>query len=658
MGFMDKTTVSVDIGGTFTDIVILQNNKILKKLKVPTTPRNPEIGVVNGVKDSGVNFIVDFVHATTIATNTLLGQFGMKLPRVALITTKGFRDVIEIGRQNRPSLYDLELTRPRTIVPRQLRFELDERTDFTGKILKSVEKNDVSRLIEKIRKFKPESVAISFLHSYLNDHNEEVARNELSREFRYVSVSSSVAPEPREYERTSTTVINGALMPVVSEYLSKLRDNLTSFGSPPISVMSNSGGLIDEEEAVINPVAVIESGPAAGVVAAAIVAGKLGISRIISFDMGGTTAKAGTVTDGRIEITSEYEVGGKSHYGRMIKGSGYPVRYPFVDLAEVSAGGGTVIWLDSAGGMNIGPMSAGSDPGPVAYNRGGKLPTITDANLVLGILNEKMSGSNFTLRKDLAMKALGKLGDPVDVALKALKLVDLEMSRAIRMVTVERGIDPSEYTIFAFGGAGPQHAARIAQEMGLGNAVIPPDPGVFSALGLLNSDWKYEMRKSFPEDVQKDFRELEEALESRFRTKEFDLYADCRYAGQGSEITVKVSLPDRKKIVDEFIKLHREAYGFTLEREVEIFMIRAFGIERREKPAVEVVAKGIISTGYRKVYSKKGFIDVPVYQRSQLPPGTIIEGLALVDEPGSTTYIPENWTAEVGKIGELNLKVR
>ena len=658
MGFMDKTTVSVDIGGTFTDIVILQNNKILKKLKVPTTPRNPEIGVVNGVKDSGVNFIVDFVHATTIATNTLLGQFGMKLPRVALITTKGFRDVIEIGRQNRPSLYDLEFTRPRTIVPRQLRFELDERTDFTGKILKSVEKNDVSRLIEKIRKFKPESVAISFLHSYLNDHNEEVARNELSREFRYVSVSSSVAPEPREYERTSTTVINGALMPVVSEYLSKLRDNLTSFGSPPISVMSNSGGLIDEEEAVINPVAVIESGPAAGVVAAAIVAGKLGISRIISFDMGGTTAKAGTVTDGRIEITSEYEVGGKSHYGRMIKGSGYPVRYPFVDLAEVSAGGGTVIWLDSAGGMNIGPMSAGSDPGPVAYNRGGKLPTITDANLVLGILNEKMSGSNFTLRKDLAMKALGKLGDPVDVALKALKLVDLEMSRAIRMVTVERGIDPSEYTIFAFGGAGPQHAARIAQEMGLGNAVIPPDPGVFSALGLLNSDWKYEMRKSFPEDVQKDFRELEEALESRFRTKEFDLYADCRYAGQGSEITVKVSLPDRKKIVDEFIKLHREAYGFTLEREVEIFMIRAFGIERREKPAVEVVAKGIISTGYRKVYSKKGFIDVPVYQRSQLPPGTIIEGLALVDEPGSTTYIPENWTAEVGKIGELNLKVR
>lgn len=658
MGFMDKTTVSVDIGGTFTDIVILQNNKILKKLKVPTTPRNPEIGVVNGVKDSGVNFIVDFVHATTIATNTLLGQFGMKLPRVALITTKGFRDVIEIGRQNRPSLYDLELTRPRTIVPRQLRFELDERTDFTGKILKSVEKNDVSRLIEKIRKFKPESVAISFLHSYLNDQNEEVARNELSREFRYVSVSSSVAPEPREYERTSTTVINGALMPVVSEYLSKLRDNLTSFGSPPISVMSNSGGLIDEEEAVINPVAVIESGPAAGVVAAAIVAGKLGVSRIISFDMGGTTAKAGTVTDGRIEITSEYEVGGKSHYGRMIKGSGYPVRYPFVDLAEVSAGGGTVIWLDSAGGMNIGPMSAGSDPGPVAYNRGGKLPTITDANLVLGILNEKMSGSNFTLRKDLAMKALGKLGDPVDVALKALKLVDLEMSRAIRMVTVERGIDPSEYTIFAFGGAGPQHAARIAQEMGLGNAVIPPDPGVFSALGLLNSDWKYEMRKSFPEDVQKDFRELEEALESRFRTKEFDLYADCRYAGQGSEITVKVSLPDRKKIVDEFIKLHREAYGFTLEREVEIFMIRAFGIERREKPAVEVVAKGIISTGYRKVYSKKGFIDVPVYQRSQLPPGTIIEGLALVDEPGSTTYIPENWTAEVGKIGELNLKVR
>lgn len=655
---MGKIVVSVDIGGTFTDIVVLENNRVVKKLKIPTTPGNPEIGVVNGLKDSGVIQINNFVHATTIATNTLLGQFGMKLPRTALITTKGFRDVIEIGRQNRPSLYDLEFERPRTIVPRNLRFEVDERTNFTGKILKTPEMKEIAELVDKIRKVKPESVAISFLHSYVNNKNEELVRNELSKEFSYVTVSSSVAPEPREYERTSTTVINGMLMPVISSYLSKLKGNLLCFGSPPISVMSNSGGLIDESEASNNPVGIIESGPAAGVVASGVLAEKIGISKIISFDMGGTTAKAGTVTDGQIEITSEYEVGGKSHYGRMIKGSGYPVRYPFVDLAEVSAGGGTVIWLDSAGGMNIGPMSAGSEPGPVAYNRGGKLPTITDANLVLGILNEQMSGSNFLLRKDLAIKAFSRLGQPFEVAKRALELVDLEMARAIRMVTVERGIDPTEYTLFGFGGAGPQHAVRIAQEIGIRKVIIPHDPAVFSALGLLNSDWKYEMRKSFPDNIQKDFQDLEEALESKFRTKEFILYADCRYTGQGSEITVKVSDPDRQKIIREFVKLHREAYGFTLDRDVEIFTIRAFGIGRRDKPEIVEDVSETVSTGLRKVYSGAEFIDVPVYARNALPSGTKIDGLALLDEPGSTTLIPEKWTAEVGKFGELNLRLK
>ncbi len=656
--FMIGTTVSVDIGGTFTDIIILQDRKVVKKFKVPTTPKNPEIGVVNGLNWSGVSHISEFVHATTIATNTLLGQFGLSLPRVALVTTKGFRDVIEIGRQNRPSLYDLEFKRPRSIVPRKMRFELDERTDYTGKVLKTVEKNDITNLIEKIRKFKTESVAVSFLHSYINNTNEELVRSELSKEFKYVTVSSSVAPEPREYERTSTTVINGVLMPVITRYISRLRENLVPFGSPPISIMSNSGGLVDEHEAANNPVAIIESGPAAGVVAAGVLANKLGLPKIISFDMGGTTAKAGTVIDGKIEITSEYEVGGKSHYGRMIKGSGYPVRYPFVDLAEVSAGGGTVIWLDSADGMNIGPMSAGSEPGPVAYGRGGKLPTITDANLILGILSDQMSGSNFVLRKDLAMKAFTKLGQPFEIAEKALRLVDLEMSRAIRMVTVERGIDPTEFTLFGFGGAGPQHAVRIAQEIGLKSVVIPPDPAVFSALGILNSDWKYEMRKSFPDDIQKSFKELEKSLETKFGTKEFVLYADCRYAGQGSEISVQVSEPDRDKIAEEFIKLHQEAYGFTLDRSVEIFTIRVFSIGKRDKPEIVEGVRDSVSIGYRKVYSGADFVDVPVYTRNTLSSGTKIEGLALVDEPGSTTFIPEKWTAEVGKFGELNLRLK
>ncbi len=441
---MVKTTVSADIGGTFTDLVILQGNRIITKLKVPTTPHNPEMGVMEAIMQSGVKNIDEFVHATTIATNTLLGQYGLNIPKVALVTTKGFRDVIEIGRQNRPSLYDLEFRRPRSIVSRNMRFELDERTDYKGNVIRHPDSTELSDVLKKVIRGRPESVAVSFLHSYINSENERYVLDGFKKFFRYVSASYMVAPEPREYERTSTTVVNAALMPVISTYISKLKQNLSTFGSPAISIMSNSGGLILEDEAMNRPVSVVESGPAAGVIAANILAEKLGERRIISFDMGGTTAKAGTVVDNMVEITSEYEVGGLSHHGRMVRGSGYPVRYPFVDLAEVSAGGGTIIWLDSTGGLNIGPISAGSDPGPVSYAKGGSEPTITDANLVLGILNEKMSGSSFVLRKDLALEALGRLGDPYEIAEKALKLVDLEMSRAIRIVTVERGIDPSD----------------------------------------------------------------------------------------------------------------------------------------------------------------------------------------------------------------------
>ncbi|MHB8561111.1 MAG: hydantoinase/oxoprolinase family protein [Thermoplasmataceae archaeon] len=654
---MVKTTVSADIGGTFTDLVILQGNRIITKLKVPTTPHNPEMGVMEAIMHSGVKNIDEFVHATTIATNTLLGQYGLNIPKVALVTTKGFRDVIEIGRQNRPSLYDLEFRRPRSIVSRNMRFELDERTDYKGNVIRHPDSTELSDVLKKVIRGRPESVAVSFLHSYINSENERYVLDGFKKFFRYVSASYMVAPEPREYERTSTTVVNAALMPVISTYISKLKQDLSTFGSPAISIMSNSGGLILEDEAMNRPVSVVESGPAAGVIAANILAEKLGERRIISFDMGGTTAKAGTVVDNMVEITSEYEVGGLSHHGRMVRGSGYPVRYPFVDLAEVSAGGGTIIWLDSTGGLNIGPISAGSDPGPVSYAKGGSEPTITDANLVLGILNEKMSGSSFVLRKDLALEALGRLGDPYEIAEKALKLVDLEMSRAIRIVTVERGIDPSDFTIFGFGGAGPQHAARIAEEMKIRHVVIPPDPGVFSALGLLHSDWKYELRKSYPDEIAMEFKALEDSLRSQFGAEEFELYADCRYEGQGSEINVPVLARKRETIESDFRKLHGEAYGFNLDRKVEILTIRVFGILRRNKPQFEVEVRDTVGKSVRTVFMGNRFLEIPVYSRNTLPVGTEIIGPSLVDEAGSTTLIPEGWKARVGSMGELDMMV-
>ena len=658
MKTLEKITVSVDIGGTFTDIVIFQHGRINSKFKVPTTPHNPEEGALEGIKGSGLKVIDELVHATTIATNTLLGQYGLNIPKVALITTKGFKDVIEIGRQNRPSLYDLEFKRPRSIVARNMRLEIDERTNYEGKIIKSVQQSELSDIVKKISKHKPDSIAVSFLHSYINNENERKVKDELEKEFNHVSISYLVAPEPREYERTSTTVVNAALMPVISSYISRLKLGLASYATRSISIMSNSGGLIMEDEAIYRPVSVVESGPAAGVIAASILAGELGERSIISFDMGGTTAKAGTVMNNRVEITSEYEVGGSLHHGRVIKGSGYPVRYPFVDLAEVSAGGGTIIWVDSTGGLNIGPLSAGSDPGPASYGKGGKDPTITDANLVLGILNEQMSGSSFMLRKDLALKALEKLGNPYEISEKALKLVDLEMARAIRIVTVERGIDPTEFTLFGFGGAGPQHAARIADEMKIRHVVIPPDPGVFSALGLLYSDWKYELRKSYPQNIEKDFRDLENTLRSQFGAEDFELYADCRYEGQGSELTVHVSKPERQSIECEFRKMHKEAYGFNLDRKVEIFTIRSFGIIRRNKPKFEACKKRKIEMTYRSVYNSKSFHKIPVYSRETIAVGTEIKGPCLVDEPGSTTLIPEGWSAKVGVLGELDMRVK
>ncbi len=417
--------------------------------------------------------------------------------------------------------------------------------------------------------------------------------------------------------------------------------------------MSNAGGLIFSDEASEKPVNIIESGPAAGVIAAAEFAKIMDIKNVIAFDMGGTTAKAGTVLNGNFEITSEYEVGGSSHHGRIIKGSGYPVRFPFIDLSEVSAGGGTIIWKDSAGGLNIGPKSAGSDPGPVCYNRGGKYPTLTDSNLVLGIISDTMSGSDFKLRKDLSLKALSTLGDPYEISENAVKLAILEMARGIRLVTVERGLDPSAFTLFGFGGAGPQFAVKIAEEIGIKTVVIPPGPGVFSALGLTYSDMRYEARKSYPENLESDFNELKNKLLGKLKNPEFLMYADCRYYGQGSELTVPVKEISRDRIFEDFENIHYNTFGFRLNKPIEIFTIRVFGIERREKPEIKIEKSNKKIFVKRKAYINGEWTEINVYSRSSLIAGENIAGPCVIEEDGSSTFIPENWNAHLGKNNEI-----
>jgi len=634
-----KCKVAIDIGGTFTDFIILSEVGEVSTIKFLTNPRNPGEVIQNVIK--GLNCEVEeVVHATTLATNALLGQENLNIPRTALLTTKGFRDVIEIGRQNRPRLYDLYFEKPNQIVPRELRIEVDERVNADGEILKEVDEIEV---VEKVSKIKAEAVAVSYLHSYINPHNELKTKEVLKKYFKYISISSEVAPEPREYERTSTTVINAALMPIVSSYLENIQSSLPTDN---FYIMSSSGGLVDINEALNKSVQLIESGPAAGVIASA---SFLPEENLISFDMGGTTAKAGVVINGKFEITSEYEVGGEVHHGRVVKGSGYPIRFPFVELAEVSAGGGTIIWRDEANALRVGPISAGADPGPICYNKGGNKPTITDANLVLGRLGEELLGGNMKLYKEKALEGLSRLGDPYEVSKVALDLVNLEMARAIRLVTVERGLDPSNFSLIAFGGAGPQHALYLADEIGIKRVIIPPYPGLFSALGLLLADWRFEARKSYPRDLERDFKELENKLIERLKKVDYFIrYADVRYKGQGWELTIQVpeNVNEIRKVFED---KHLATYGFVMsDREIEIITIRVFAIRRRVTPKISpTFGNENKPKEIRKVLIEDDWVNTEVYVREKLPKGFEIRGPAIIEEYSSTIVVKPGWKALV-----------
>jgi N-methylhydantoinase A len=645
--------VAVDVGGTFTDFVAVDGDGNLLTFKLLTTPKRPEETVIKGL--AKLSPIREVLHASTIGTNALLGQVGLEPPRVALLTTRGFRDLIEIGRQNRPRLYDLFFEKPRPLVPRHLRFEVDERVLPDGTVLKPVDAAEVESYAEKALGHGVVSVAVAFLHSYLNPANEEIAAAVLKGHFRYVTLSSEVSPELREYERTSTAVVNAALMPLVGRYLEELGRNVSSRGGS-LYVMASSGGLVTVDEASRRPVQLIESGPAGGVVAAAEFAKALDIKRVISFDMGGTTAKAGTVVDFEPEITTEYEVGGESHHGRVVKGSGYPVRFPFIDLAEVSAGGGTIVWRDEAGALRVGPTSAGADPGPVCYGLGGTEPTVTDANVVLGRVTSLLGGE-MRLDAEAAFKAFKKLGDPVATAWQAVQLANMEVARAVRLVTVERGLDPGEFALFALGGAGPQHAAELAEELGIYTVVIPPEPGVFTALGMLFADSKFEARASYPRDLEEGFRRLEEALSVHNPTYYVRL-ADVRYVGQGWELVVPVGRPaDEEQIRKTFEERHKATYGFKLDKPIEVVTIRVFAIATRRKPKLrEPLAGGEPKpASFRKVYFGE-WVETPVYRRGNLPRGFKADGPVVIEERHSVTVVPPRWRVEVGKMGVLELR--
>jgi len=688
--------VSVDIGGTFTDLVALneQTGKLMN-FKLSSTPKKPADAVIEAFKQFLKRVkpekISTITHATTIAVNALLGQMGLELPKAALITTKGFRDVLEIGRQRRHELYNLFVQRPRMLIPRKLRYEVNERIGPEGEVLEPLNIENARSLAVELKREKIKAVAIALLHSYMNPKHEQEIKNMLQRAYpqAFVTCSSEIAPEYREFERTSTTVVNACLMPIVSVYMNDLSDRIQKLGvSSPLCVMQSSGGIASKNVIIEKPVSMVESGPAAGVIASSFYGKMLKIKNIISFDMGGTTAKAGIVQGGIPEVVTEYEVAGKVHSGRIVKGSGYPVRFPFIDLAECSAGGGTIAWVDTGGALRVGPLSAGADPGPACYGKGGEKPTVTDADLILGRLNPNdMLGGRMKVFPELSQKFIDKeicekIGfELADAAAGIIRIVNSTMAKILRIVSVERGHDPRQFTLNSFGGAGPMHACALAEELHISSIIVPTNPGLFSALGLLTANFTYSLTKAIMKtvkdvqlsDVEATFKKLQaegmKILESQ-RIKPDNMtflrQLDMRYFGQGYELTIPVLTPLTKeefdRVIESFHSKHKAVYGYAVREEnVELVNARLVAVGIVTKPKLmkqklctrEPPAEALLTT--RNVFFEKyrDYVECPVYVREKLKPGNIICGPAVIEQYDATTVVYPNWKARVDEFGNF-----
>jgi len=686
------------VGGTFTDAMIInEETGEIRIGKVPSTPKDPSIGFLdavdtilkeNAIKAEDVTYVV---HGTTVATNAIIEG---KMAATGFITTEGFRDMLEIQRQIRPSLYDLQFEKPRPLVPRYLCFGIPERMDFQGNILTKLDTDSVRDVARQLKKEGVESIAVCYLHAYINNEHEVKTAELLKKEFpeAIVSLSSDVAPEFREYLRASTTVINAGVRPIVSRYLISIERRLKAAGlSAELLVMQSNGGVLTFGAASDKPVFMVESGPAAGVIAASYLGNTLGSPNVLSFDMGGTTAKTGLVRKGTPTITKDYEVGvAAGGTGTGVQGAGYPIRTPVIDLVEIGAGGGSIAWVDSGGILRVGPQSAGADPGPVCYGRGGEEPTITDANLALGRLDpEYFLGGKMKLdvegaRKAIESKCAKPLGlDLLEVALGIVEIANTAMVNALRRISVQRGYDPREFMLVAFGGAGPVHANRLADQLEIPKTLIPMSPGITSATGLLVTDLKHDYSNTLIQAITDlDLTAIENAyvgMEDQGRTAlsnegmdensiRFIRQVDVRYIGQSYELGIVVQSgkfdgAHRDQIEQEFHKEHERAYGFSASEEpVEIVAIRLTAVGEIAKPTLREIGQtsgGVDSARRttRSVYfaESKGFVDCPVYDRYKLSGGDVLEGPAIIEEMDSTTIIHPKYKADVDKYGNVFL---
>ena len=675
--------VGIDIGGTFTDLVAYnEGTGEIKHLKVLTTPREPWKGFMKALEELGVpiDSVKVIVHATTLGTNMFFGQIGLEPPQPVLITTKGFRDVIEIGRQNRPELYNPYFEKPKPLVPRKNRYTIRGRLDARGNVVEEFDENEVVEIAKKMCR-KNVVFVVSILHCYANPEFERrIVRliREACAEAEEVVGSCDVDSEPGEYERTSTALVNAMLRPLFRRYIAGIVEELRARGfKGKLLVMQSSGGVSEPKLAEEKPALFIESGPAAGAIATAYLASKRRDKLAVGFDMGGTTAKAVLVVDGKPSITHVFEVGGKYHMGRRVRGSGYPVRAPYIDLVEVSAGGGTIAWVDRGGALRVGPQSVGADPGPACYGRGGNKPTITDAHAVLGRLPDKLAGGKLVIRRELALEVYRRLAsslgmDLYDTAESVLRLANMIMARAIRIVTVERGYDPSSTVLYAYGGAGPLHALEMAEELGVRKVVIPPYPGVFSALGLLLADYRHDLYYSVHEAIENVSWEELDAIYVQLEEKAYRLLVsegaerdniqfirilELRYRGQLEYLEVGWS-QRREIVVEKFRELYKAKYGYLppTEPPIELVRLHLIAVGFTAKPAIRV-SKGIGDpkpTGYAEaLILDEGWVKAPIYNRAILGVGVEIGGPAVIVSEDSTIIVPSKWSGYVAEDGSI-----
>lgn len=688
----NRLHIGIDVGGTFTDAVVFSaaSGACLDAFKIPSTPDDPGRAVLNALDRIRQRWSADgatVCHGTTVGTNALIERKGS---RTALVTTKGFRDVLALRRQARPELYTFDQHISEPLIERNARLELAERIAHDGAVVEPV--SNLGSVISDIRALGVESIAVSLINAYASPLHELQVEKALREAFpgAFISTSSDVAPEIREFERTSTVVVNAYLGPAVSRYIAKLAEGVRGTGARALYVVKSNGGLTSPANAARYPVHLVESGPAAGMTATARFGAMIGRPNVLAFDMGGTTAKAGVVLAGEPRLTNEFYADSLVE-GRNV--GGYPILSSVIDLVEIGAGGGSIAWLDEAGVLKVGPRSAGARPGPACYGHGGELPTVTDAHAVIGTLvPELMAQSTIELRTDLARKAIAKhLAEPLgwSVEKTAYAILDIaiaNMAEMVRLATVRRGLDPRDFILVPSGGAGPLHAVAIAREVGISEIVVPPLPGMFSAVGAMISPIRHDVSASMLKPVreltreilEQAFRPLHEKLDALFAAEQDKVdrprtlrFADIRFRGQLFQLKIPLGqagmdLPDSAELEEKFRAAYKAEYGFDLPNNVpELVNLRLSATADPDSMAGQVFAarthagEAPARTGLRTtlVDAEGVRTEVPVYFADHQPADAELAGPAILAIAGATIWLQAGSSARVDARGSVHIKV-